>query len=166
MSDYITTHLPEHAARIAEATKARSAAERAFIGARNAMGDADAALWKARNEASAAAVQHFRENARRPRTVPADLVERVAVALEPIDWPKLSKSIRAGLIVTAWPAKGGVDLTMYDVGAPANNGAAPEWRRLDTVTIKPNGCPAGLGLRKRLVSEDDMTALMAIAGGE
>lgn len=179
MKDYIKANLPEHHATIEVALqKSREATlERAKADA--AQRAADSAYREAWDAAQQAAFAHFAAN-NKPRgaVVPADLLARVVEASKTpaLEWDSGARMFRkkaaegaVGTVATIRRDGHMVLLVrMYEVCTVSTaRGSEPGWTRAAELEVwAHSGTVAGSGGRKRVVSEDDCAALLALAKGE
>ncbi len=179
MNEYLQKHMPatfealsagwvavlEAAGEVSKAHAAKTRAELAW----------NAAKAKAREEACA----HFAAN--NPPSgvmVPADLLARVAeaISISALEWDSDARRFREraarGAVATVAHARrdGRVVLLvrLHQVCTVSTaRGSAPGWSRVAAIEVwAHSGTIAGSGGRKRVVSEEDVQALMALGRGE
>lgn len=175
MNDYLRTHMPETFEALSAGWAAVLEAAGEVSKAQAAKSRAELAWSEAKAKANAEACAHFAAN--NPPSgvvVPADLLARVVEAIKTpaLEWDSEARRFRetvakgaTGTVATIH--RGGrvvLLVRLYMVEAPF---AAPRWGRVATLEIwSHSGTIAGSGGRKRVVSEEDCAALMALGHGE
>ena len=175
MNEYLQKHIPATFEALSAGWAAVLEAAGEVIKAQAAKTRAELAWSDAKAKANADACAHFAAN--NPPSgvvVPADLLAGIVKAIDTpaLEWDSGARRFRERAptaVATVAPAHrdGRVVLMvrLYMVEAPYH--ADPRWSRVATLDVwSHSGTIAGSGGRKRVVSEEDVQALMALGRGE
>lgn len=176
MNDYLRKHMPETFEALAAGWAAVLEAAGEVSKAEAARARAEQAWTAAKAKANAEACEHFAANNRPSgEAVPADLLARVAAAVNTpaLEWDSVARTFRekaakgaTGTVATT-RRDGRVTLVVRLYLVEALPGQDPRWSRVASLEVwAHSGTVAGSGGRKRVVSEDDCAALLALAKGE